>query len=216
MLREADLESQGAYIWRAKIVEQPPLEKWASIAGECVHALRSALDHTAFELVRAVNPDAIYSEFPICKDKTGKNGWDGNGKRKLPGVSVDVLAMVNLVQPYNRRRQFDPLWQVHMLDIIDKHRHLNFVSPLLRRAHFIAEGGTVDTEVFAGPFKDGTPVARFTTTPEQNSNMRVQTEFAFDIAFGEGEVLTNEPVMETLEGLLVWTGGVVACFDRFF
>jgi hypothetical protein len=217
MLREADLESGKYYVWRAKIVEQPPLEKWASIAGECVHALRSALDHTAFELVRIADPDATYSEFPIYKDKTGKNGWDDNGHRKLPGVSEEVLAVVNLLQPYKRRKEFDPLWRVHMLDIIDKHRHLNFVSPLLRQAHFAPIGGVVSTEVLAGPFKDGTPVARFTMTPDdEGTSMHVETRFAFDIAFGEGELLTNEPVMQTLEDLLIWTGGVVACFDRFF
>jgi hypothetical protein len=216
MLREADLEAKDYYLWRAKIVEQPPLEKWASMAGECVHALRSALDHTAFELVRAVDPAATYSEFPIYKDETGKDGWNNNGKRKLPGVSEQVLAVVNVLQPYKRRKEFDPLWRVHMLDIIDKHRHLNFVSPFLRRARFLAEGGTVDTEILAGPFKDGTPVARFKMSPDQSANMYVQTEFTFDIAFGGGELIINEPVLVMLEDSLVWTGGVVACFDRFF
>src|SRR5689334_1160367 len=83
MLREADPEP-GYWIWRAKIVEPPPLEKWSSVAGECVHALRSALDHTAFELVRFRNPNATYSEFPIFKEQFGKNSWDSQGKGKLP------------------------------------------------------------------------------------------------------------------------------------
>lgn len=213
MLREADPE-RGYFVWRAKIVEPPPLEKWASIAGECVHALRSALDHTAFELVRHTMPSASYSEFPIFKDR---GEWKSKGERKLPGVSRKVLAQVKWLQPYRRAERYDALWQLHMLDIIDKHRHLNIVSPLMRRAHFTAVGGKViDQTTLAGPFVDGTPVARFRMVPDPGSNMYVQTEFAFDIAFGEGEVLTNEPVMETLERLLVGTGGIIARFDRFF
>ena len=83
MLREADPEP-GFYIWRAKIVEPPPLEKWAAMAGECVHALRSALDHTAFELVRINRPASEYSEFPIFKEKGGEHGWDAESERQTP------------------------------------------------------------------------------------------------------------------------------------
>jgi hypothetical protein len=217
MLREADPEP-GYYVWRAKIVEPPPLEKWASIAGECVHALRSALDHTAFELVRRGDPTATYSEFPIFKDRFGDNSWDSHGKRKLRGVDRKVLAQAKWLQPYRRAQEHDPLWRVHRLDIIDKHRHLPLVSPYLRHSAYAPEGGTVeDVAQIAGPFEDGTPVARFKMVPYAGSTMMyVKTEFTFDISFGEGELLTNEPVMQSLENLRTYVGFVVARFDRFF
>ena len=44
-LIEDDPGREGhALLWRVKVVEAPPLEKWSSLVGECVHALRSALD----------------------------------------------------------------------------------------------------------------------------------------------------------------------------
>ena len=217
MLREADPEP-NCYVWRAKIVEPPPLEKWGSIAGECVHALRSALDHTAFELVRFRNPAATYSEFPIYVNGIGQDSWDTRGKFKLPGVDRKVMAQAKWLQPYRRAERHDPLWRVHRLDIIDKHRHLNIVSPYLRAARYTPVGGTVaDVINLAGPFEDGTPVARFKMIPDPGSTMmNVKTEFTFDISFGEGEVLTAEPVMQSLENLRVYVGFVVARFDRFF
>src|SRR5205823_7613077 len=85
MLVEDDPEREGhAFLWRAKIIEHPPLEKWSSLIGECVHALRSALDHTAYALV---NRDALVSEdrpaFPIL-DNPG--AWDSVHPDKLPGI----------------------------------------------------------------------------------------------------------------------------------
>jgi hypothetical protein len=207
MLRENDPE-RGYYLWRAKIVEPPPLEKWASLAGECVHALRSALDHTAFELVRIRRPRSEYSEFPVFKDRSE---WIKKGPQKLPGIDRKPLAQVQWLQPYRRAGDADPLWIVHYLDIVDKHRRLNLVSPILRRLVTRPVGVIVDLERYAGPFEDGTPIARFRMT----GDMSVNTEFAFDIAFGE-TMLQGHPVLDVLEFLRVYTAGVVARFDRFF
>jgi hypothetical protein len=213
MLREMDAEPRY-YVWRAKIVEPPPLERWGSLAGECVHALRSALDHTAYALVRINRPSAEYSEFPIFKERGGPKGWAKKGEGKLPGVNRKVLAQVKWLQPYRRDADLDPLWVIHDLDIVDKHRRLNLVSPMLRHSRYTTddEGDIDDVQPLAGPFIDGTPVARFRL---REGTVDVQTEFAFDIAFGEGR-LKNHPVMHTLEMLMVYAGGVVARFDRFF
>jgi len=214
MLREMDREPQF-YVWRAKIVEPPPLERWSSIAGECLHALRSALDHTAHELVRIKRPAAEYSEFPIFKDRSGSNGWAEKGKGKLPGVDKKVVTQVQWLQPYRRDCELDPLWVIHWLDIIDKHRRLNLVSPYLSFARYTTarEGDIADIESLAGPFEDGTPVARFRL--RGGDDVAVKTEFAFDISFGEG-ILKNKPVMRSLESLMVYVGGVISRFDRFF
>lgn len=67
MVREKDPEP-GYYLWRANIERPPPLDTWAALAGDCVHALRSALDHTTHALVQINRPGATYSEFPIYID----------------------------------------------------------------------------------------------------------------------------------------------------
>lgn len=217
MLPEKDPEL-GYKLWRVKIVESPPVEKWGSMAGDCVHSLRSALDHTAFALVRIRRPHEEFSEFPIFKDTmiSGKP-LDRTYPGKLPGVGNEVLAQVNWLQPYRRGGDLDPLWLVHSLDIIDKHRRLNVVHPaVLRMVNTITGGATLDFHPTYGPFEDGAVVARYKITPDV-AGVNMKTEFAFDVTFGEGKPpISGRPVMGTLHDLLVYVGGVVARFDRFF
>jgi hypothetical protein len=214
MIREADPEP-GFYVWRVKIVEQAPLEKWSSLVGEFAHALRSALDHTAYELVRINKPAFEFSEFPIFKHP-GK--WKDGHASKLPGVETDVLTVVEGLQPYHGDGELDALWLVHQLDIIDKHRRLNLVSSALAATGWAVNGGAVDhIEPNYGPFEDGTPVMRFRLVPDSpGAPMHVQTNFAFDIAFGEGELLAGNSVQFFLEGMLVEIAGTVSVFDLFF
>lgn len=234
MLPERDIKPGYDILWRAKIVEQPPLEKWSSLAGECVHALRSALDHTAFELVQINRPGTDYAEFPIFKDKylvddnggvrLNKKGvprllWREKGPSKLPGVDRAPLAQIKWLQPYRRRdtnERFDPLWLIHAMDIIDKHRRLNLVKPLVRYLRYhTTDCEIVANERLAGPFEDGTPIARYRARPT-GPNMQVKTEFGFDVLFGDGEPLDGRPVMDELHKLLTYTGYVISRFDRFF
>lgn len=225
MIPELDLDPEYDVLWRVKIVDYPPLERWSSLAGECVHAMRSALDYLALALVRVHDPTAEYAEFPILKDKFAQRSgrqvlrWGVEAPKKLRGVDRRPLAQVRWLQPYRRRdgdERFHPLWLIHEMDVIDKHRRPNIVGPFVRGLKYI----TVDCEIvaderFAGPFEDGTPIARYrarATGPE----MHVAANFAFDVRFGNGEPLDGEPVMQRLQNLLAYTGFVVARFDRFF
>lgn len=220
MVREADAEP-GYYIWRANIERPPPIDTWSALAGDCVHALRAALDHTAFALVQINRSGAEYSEFPIYIDppKSVRNpkGWDKAHPRKLCGVDRKVLAQVNWLQPHRRGGVLDRLWVVHCLDIIDKHRRLNLVEPaLLDLGWRLSDCRLEGEKKWLGPLKDGAPVSRFKLVPT-GPNVRVQTEFAFDITLGETEPpLAGEPVIRTLEALADYVGFVVSRFDRFF
>src|SRR5437899_172522 len=71
-----------------------------------IHALRSALDHAAPELVNINQPSFDYSEYPVFKDS---QEWIAKGPRKLPGVDRKMLAQVQWLQPYRRAEHFDPL-----------------------------------------------------------------------------------------------------------
>jgi len=237
MLPENDPHPDFDTLWRVKIVEHPPLEKWSSITGECVHALRSALDHTAYALVQINRLGTDYAEFPIFKDKyvtnratgavlldkTGKPRlrWQESAAKKLPGVGREPLPQMKWLQPYRRRdgdERFHALWVIHEMDVIDKHRRLNIVKPLVRDlTYHTTDCEIVNDEVLAGPFEDGTVIAHYRARPTRpNAKMHVQAEFLFDVLFGDGEPLQGEPVMQTLQGLLAYTGAVISRFDRFF
>lgn len=224
MLLEVDAEP-GYNLWRAKIVEHPPLEQWSAIVGDCVHALRSALDHTAYALVQIAKPGTTYTEFPIIKDKyTTRNGdvvlrWPYECVKKLPSVERRAIAQVKWLQPYRRRdgdERFHPLWLIHEMDVIDKHRRLNLVKPFVRHVEYVTRGcEIVSSQQLAGPFEDGTEISRYKAVPT-GPEMHVQANFAFDILFGEDEPLQGEPVMQRLQGLLATTGYIIGRFDRFF
>ena len=213
MLPEEDPEP-GYKAWRVKIVEHPPTQKWGSLAGECAHALRSGLDHTAYALVKAGTVGAYEkSEFPVYADRPA----DRAHPRKLPGVNRKVLAQVNWLQPYRRGGELDSLWLIHQLDIIDKHRRLNLISPSLLGVGVTMVGAEIaDWQPFYGAFEDGAIVARYKVASD-TPNHHMQAEFAFDIAFGETTPpIAGKPVMRTIHELMVFAGGVIARFDRFF
>lgn len=106
-----------------------PHERMATIVGEVVHSLRSALDHTAWQLVldNGGSPDEN-TRFPILKVAPSA---DRHGRHPPPhiagGVSDKALAIIEETQPYRRFPDFvetDALYVLHRLSIIDKHRHI--------------------------------------------------------------------------------------------
>jgi hypothetical protein len=131
---------------------EPDLTRWAVIAGECVHALRSALDHCMWIAAQAEGLAHSRSrEFPVFLDRAV---YDRDVERKFDGVQdPEVLGVVERVQPWQRGpdAKDDHLWIVHELDRIDKHRTLTVV-PMVPR--------TVDFEgTFHGVGEDAAPPA---------------------------------------------------------
>jgi hypothetical protein len=102
------------------------------------------------------------------------------------------------------------------LDIIDKHRRLNIVSPLGRTVELRTRDCRVaNHDALAGPFVDATPITRYEVVPI-GANVNVTAVFAFDITFGEGELLQGEPVIQRLYHLRSVAAAVVSRFDSSF
>ncbi|HZT66044.1 MAG TPA: hypothetical protein VFA11_09680 [Acidimicrobiales bacterium] len=111
----------------------PPL-RWAAIFGDCVHNLRSALDHMIWDLSGGTGNAPPRSEFPIFDDQTkylerGKNGKPvhGSGLAKIEGVKdLDARRVIRNLQPFKASEPHrHPLWVLHELDRVDKHRALH-------------------------------------------------------------------------------------------
>lgn len=233
----------GKTIVRAKITEPPP-GQFSLIVGDAVHAMRSALDHLALELAVAHQrpgslPEAMEkaSEFPIfpleigndqgrdlfhrIKKKTGEPA-PGGGLHKLQGAHPDAVKAIEGIQPYHRGSAFaeDPLWVIHELDRIDKHRRLHLTAYAVGAvgigvgpsgSAYIGEA-TFEKMGHGGPVEDGTPVAIFTAS----SDSHFQLDFARQITLAESslpeegllEVLTKlrdyvrDEVVEALKGFL--------------
>jgi hypothetical protein len=98
------------------------------LIGDCVFNLRSGLDHLALALADKFTPNMSNerirdSEFPIFDNpRTYAKQWP----KKIGCVAPAARAVIELLQPYHRGKDYfeHPLWQVHTLNILDKHRRL--------------------------------------------------------------------------------------------
>src|SRR5258708_5654712 len=98
----------------------------SAIVGDCLHNLRSALDYVIWELAgtyanRVLEPPPLGKDkpyFPICDTAKGfQNNLATLNKYNIP---EPVISELEAVQPYNAG--YEPLWQLHLLINVDKHR----------------------------------------------------------------------------------------------
>jgi hypothetical protein len=100
-------------------------DRTAILAGDCVHNLRCALDHAVFSL-------AIYAtgnipgrrlQWPVLETPNDKTL-----KQQTAGLPAEAVAIIESLQPYHAGPadafKRSPIWQLHKLDIIDKHRRV--------------------------------------------------------------------------------------------
>lgn len=132
-----DVET-GCQIVRAQLDPIPDAIRWGVQIGEIVHNLRSALEHVAWAAIEANGnaPIPRVTGFPLCINKsdfisTGRGG----GQRMIDGVSDDVRALIDRLQPFHQREKGgDPkshiLYVLNELWNTDKHRVLHLCSTI--------------------------------------------------------------------------------------
>jgi hypothetical protein len=188
----------GDIVYRAKLGWQPPRE-WGLILGDCVHNLRSALDHMVWDLVilNGETPDGN-TEFPIYWNQT-RYELKGEAARKLRGVSSAAASVIEEAQPYHGPRpKHVPLWALNELDIADKHRSIlltSSVATLRSFAHFgdlpepVTFGGTVvdeETEIFRVPART-------------HAEAPLHPSFTCDVALGDGGPYARLPLRQVTQ-----------------
>lgn len=110
-------------------ITTPPIHpRLNTLVGEFLHDLRSSLDHLAWQLVLdAGRTPSRATCFPIAD---ADPGTDKKGERRSPGVPGGVSAaartLIGAAQPYQwgARYREHPLWLLHQLWNIDKHRYV--------------------------------------------------------------------------------------------
>jgi len=216
-------------------VEQPPRDPISLLVGDALHNMRAALDNLAYALAVAFTrplPEehASNSEFPIFgdEDRQGKcgvgashfNAQDkkggparGSGLAKIQGWHPDAQTVVEGLQPYQRGQNFrtDPLWILHDLDRLDKHRLLHttiaaFAGTLwdVQRFRNVRAIGPGFIESLGGAVDTDTPIARicgiYPIAP--NDEMHVAIHPALVVAFSpQTPSAAGAPVTDTLRAL---------------
>lgn len=170
-----------------------------TIIGELLHNLRSALDHLAWQLVlNAKGTPTDDTKFPIEAPTTNPQGKQGT-----PGVAGDVSpkakALIRSAQPYQwgARYREHPLWLLHKLWNIDKHRHVlaegsfgSYVFPL-----------GAPTFRFTSKLDTATPhSAKLLLVPDDPS-VNVDAQATVEVAIHEPREGIEPPLLGTLEGM---------------
>lgn len=213
----------GSQLYRVRI-RQPIPSCWAGIVGDVIHNLRSALDLLAVALVIAnghTSKSAITETyFPIAANR------ESFSTGKIRRASPSALRIIRRLKPY--KGGADAFWQLHQLDILDKHSLLipvgaahTHVGIRFRMAVPWEQEPIVFPPIFLNPayrqfpLEDGAEVFRFNagegTKPEPGD-----VQCVFTIAFGEGQIVDGEPLVPTLRNFIEFTKRIVAIFERHF
>ncbi|MFM9995576.1 MAG: hypothetical protein ACKVU4_07215 [Phycisphaerales bacterium] len=167
IIREPDPD--GAYQYRVRVVlkESLPAEPFALIIGDAFYSLRSCLDNFAFVLnggTAAAQQMANKSEFPIFgNENRAGDPVDGAIVHKQPirakicGMTQAAQAAIKSLQPYMRGNRYrdDPLWILHSLCNIDKHRSVHLVASFMGGL-VLKFPGLHRFKTYGGPLKDET------------------------------------------------------------
>ncbi|HYZ92738.1 MAG TPA: hypothetical protein VFA34_10155 [Actinomycetota bacterium] len=205
------------------LADDPPTvdPMWGAIAGDCVHNLRTALDHLAWQLAKRPGKDTA---FPIWR--TPRRRWYAPHKHLLPdicgGVGRDVRQALEVVQPYNRRDLNHSLWTISRLDNTDKHRVL-LVATSTTRAFITSFSGPPEeqptrTDHFSRKaLEHGQVMGWFEYDPPQadpDPHLRFLPDVAFDRSVPE---VGGDLVVPTLIDLIwIMESIVVPEFEKFF
>ncbi len=207
----------GENVYRVRIFEPPPNEL-STIIGDIVHNLRSALDVLVCELVLADKGQIRrQSGFPI--DRSEKK-FVKSAHEKLKGLNPKASRLVHRLKPF--RGGNNCLWQLHELDIVDKHRAIVPVvaanvstvaqlSPKIRMAQGVMTMKPADLkpERSVFPLKDGMEVYR--TSPNYFDE---HVDIYISYAFGNGTDSAGNPISPTLADFSRTVRRIVAIFER--
>ena len=182
-------EHTAQKVARIYVNGEPPSIKWGLMIGDCVHNMRSALDHLAWELSGPKPPPK--TEFPIFHDgKKFQSRESGGGLYKIRGIKdTKARALIESVQPcYSQpnRPKGHPLYSLHALSNPNKHQvlHLGVPSSVERPIGWKVGDRVHRQPAFSGSFKDGAEIGRFTPRPgESERGVDVNVHFSFDISF---------------------------------
>jgi hypothetical protein len=195
-----EVTSDGVNMFCLAVTASPPA-RLSVLAGEVVHQMRSALDHIAHDLVRSAgNEPTRQTAFPIHAKKPSRVSIAG-------GVTPEVLALVDAVQPYHADEpDTNPLHVLHFLWNEDKHRNIHLITAGVARtqAFLSPPGGQV---LLGGQFQtrpvfDGEPFAAFEVDGGVPEDAELTAMGDLFVSLGAPRSVIGVPAAEVLESLL--------------
>jgi hypothetical protein len=181
----------------------PPPPIIALVAGDVLFNARASLDYLAWQMVHASGTEPNEStQFPVFR-KTGEGNPDRHPHLLQPGAEERFLTVLDRLQPYQcREPESHPLWVLHNLNRIDKHRHLNVLVTAASDYRMTAElpdGKVIERhakaiyrkergEMKRIPLQDGAPLGGFSRAeigPIPHTEVKVDCEPKVEVVLGE-------------------------------
>jgi len=176
-----------------------PTARWGLIVGDCIHNLRASLDHIVWEALQlSGGTPNEKTAFPIqAKPRRRPNGrlqaWPPPPVN-IPGMDPKVNDLIERLQPHHDSKRGDdpddhPLARIHGMDIIDKHRRLEFANLRVDKSTVSVSGQ--GAYVFHYTFEPNSPVAWFPNGPS-NPDDPIHADFAGTVSvegLGDGNVI---------------------------
>lgn len=129
-------EDSRKFVLGIRFTNEPNFHFWSLLIGEFLHNLRCALDHSIYQLAFQENenkPPENYESlmFPIT---TSSDRFRQSKKSRLKGLTTNQIGIIENFQPYNTDQNptDSPLYHLHELNNIDKHRYLHLATLTVR------------------------------------------------------------------------------------
>ena len=121
-------EERSQYRFRVSIDKLPPEAEWGLIIGDCVHAARSALDHSIWGLAEISGSDWSdeTTQFVVADDEEKFR----RARFRIQRLPERLQTIVEDEQPYRShpRPTLDPLCWLRDLDNRDKHKVISVTT----------------------------------------------------------------------------------------
>jgi hypothetical protein len=220
----------GDYVWRIN-ADPSSADDCGLIAGDLIHNLRAALDHVVYELATQDRP---LTEFPIyLKPGPGRDGFHEAGIAKMWSLPLEAKVIIERFQPYSGwnglKDKAHPLWQIHDLDRIDKHRRLLTVPYAATTSADIVVTNPVPSEPYVipkmvggwminstGHFEHGDEVARLYYSLANDGIENLHLKYRFQVSIKE-EGIAPGPIAGQLGDMYNFVcDEVLPALDSFF
>jgi len=193
---------------RQFITSQSVKPRFSVLAGEIIHHLRAAFDHLAWQLsspiFQAKSPHQIeFPVFDVRPKRCGKCGGVNPNKlcrycRKIEGIaSPTALTRIESLQPYKGATPgHHPLWLIHDMDRIDKHRELVLTVHIMRVN--IQANAALNGTGQQLPWEVNPRNVRLTRPPQVDMKVKMSA----DVTFREFSGRDDDPIIPTLQNFL--------------
>lgn len=215
LIKEVD-EATDKFNVRLRIKQQLPGD-WGSIIGDIIHNTRSSLDLLITDLLLSNGMISTNkSAFPIFE--TEKDFLD-KGKAKAEGIHADAWELIQETKPYKEGNV--KLWQLHQIDIIDKHRII--IPVVSENKAVVIDFGAQMKQIFGDKVSD-IPSMSIGIRPADRvvsdgmilfsaDKTHIDPKFEFELVFGKNDILVGESISDCLNGFINLTDSIINKFE---